>query len=87
MAVKAVPSSVRLSHRSTRATVAGWFAAECPADRIYRSAAAGAILQALALSSKLSSVMLTANEGGRLNTDLFLSVSQHIPNVSTRIDQ
>ena len=44
--------SVCLSRQSTAATVAGGFAAERPAGRRYRSTAAGAVLQAPALSSK-----------------------------------
>ena len=44
--------SVRLSRQSTAATAAGGFAAERRAGRRYRSVAAGAVLQAPALSSK-----------------------------------
>ena len=65
--------SVRLyvTYRSTTATAAGGFAAERPAGRRYQSTAAGAVLQAPALSSKFGQ-RYVANRRRRLNTDLLL---------------
>ena len=59
--------SVSLSHRSTTATVAGRFAAKCPAGRRYQSIAAG-LLQALFCRRRHSaantgSIMLRADGG------------------------
>jgi len=64
--------SVRLSHRSTDAAVAGGFAAERPAGMRYRSiAGAGAQQQrrrSTALSSKCGQCHVDSG-GTRLNTD------------------
>jgi len=56
------PPSVCLSHPLTAATAAGGFAAERPAGRRYQSSSAGAVLQALVLSTT-GSVALMSDEG------------------------
>ena len=64
-----VEESVRPSHQSTATTVASGFA-ERPASRRYRSTAAGAALQAPALSSKCGQRHAESRRR-RLNTNLF----------------
>jgi len=65
-----VEEAVRPSHQSTATTVASGFAAERPASRRYRSTAAGAALQAPALSSKCGQRHAESRRR-RLNTNLF----------------
>ena len=61
-----------MSHRLTAAAAAGGFAADRRAGRRYRSIAAGAVLQAPALSSKCGQRHVESR-GTRLNTDLINS--------------